>query len=157
MTEKSARGLRRALVTGAVVAGSMLAFSAAAYAGSAYSTVGITAVISGQKFENRAEVWTEISTNYVCAYSQVRGRSTVPTGYMGAKARLFNSSSGTLLSQSTIRYSGNTTPANTWFEVSTCNYSQPSGRSFYSKGMTYHYTGSSYVTYYTYQSPNQTN
>jgi len=147
--------VRRGAAVLALVGTFAIAYAGGAAAGSASSAIGITSVINGQKFENQAVVNVTPSTDKGYGTAKVRGRSSVPAGNMGARARLYTSA-GALVKQSSVVYTTSTYSANTWFSVNTATANLTNGTKYYSQGTSYHWNGSSYVTYTTFKSPTAT-
>ena len=147
--------VRRGAAVLALMGTFAIAYAGGAAAASASSAIGITSVINGQKFENRAVVNVTTSTDTGYATAKVRGRSSVPSGNMGARSRLYTSA-GSLVSQSAVKYTTSAYSANAWFSVNTGTANLKNGTAYYSQGTTYHWNGSSYVTYSTLQSPSVT-
>jgi len=129
--------------------GIFLSISAvAAYAGYAESPWGYYGPILNISYQNRASISTGGNWAYATTEVQNQAFENVPTGYMGAKARMYNSSDS-LVSESDFRYNSQplysmTQSASRWFSGT-----------YYSKGLTQAWNGSGYVTYSTFQSPSQ--
>lgn len=104
----------------------------------------------GYSYENQASVYASDPGYGVFAGTHVANQVNVniPTGYMGAKARLYDSN-GILDTSSSWYY--NSAPQVGMLVLSPYYYS--SGI-YYSYGLTAAYNGSGYSTYYTFQSPN---
>lgn len=151
----ASKHVRRASAVLALAGTFALAYAGGAAAASATSAIGITAVINGQKFENQAVINVDTAANDAKATARVRGRSSVPSGHMGASARMYTAA-GILVASSGAKYTTSTYSANTWFSVSTATKSTVNGTAYYSQGTTYHWNGSSYVSYTTLQSPSVT-
>lgn len=147
--------VRRAAAALAIAGTFAIAYAGGAAAVTASSAIGVTAVINGQKFENQAVIDVDASANDAYAYTKVRGRSSVPSGHMGVRARLYNNT-GALLKQSSVAYNTSAYAANAWFSKSVGTTSAVNGTGYYSQGTSYHWNGSSYVTYTTFQSPTAT-
>lgn len=147
--------VRRGAAVLALMGTFAIAYAGGAAAATASSAIGITSVINGQKFENQAVVTVNGTSNEGYGTSRVRGRSTVPSGHMGANARLYTSA-GAIVKQTATKYTSSTYSANSWFSVNTATASLKNGTAYYSRGTTYHWNGSSYVTYSTLQSPSVT-
>lgn len=120
------------------------------FAGSTESSWGYYGPISGYNYKNRAVL--NVDGNGQLALTSVfkDGSGTVPSGYMGAQARLFKD--GSLYKYSTMQYSSSEASA---FAVSTGYHDGGSG-TYYSYGITAAYNGNGYDTYYTFKSPSQT-
>lgn len=78
---------------------------------------------------------------------QTESSTSVPTGYMGAQARLFDSS-GTLIEYSNMTYNDSPTSI-----MSTLAYTINRPGTYYSHGISAAYTGNGYDYYYTFKSP----
>jgi len=138
--------LRRGVGVGAlgllfVVSGSLTAFAA-----TLYSPVGLTAVIQGQKFENMSAISVPGTTHDYLANAYIRPRSfAVPAGTVGVRARAFDYS-GSLIYQSSAWYNTSTVSTGTWFYFGGGTDPGP-WYEVYSKGLTYIYDGSAWITY----------
>lgn len=134
-------------IAGVAIAGFLIGYApVAASAGDASSSWGYY-TINGVQYRNqatistvsgRASAWTNVGTTSGCASS----------GWMGLRARLFNSA-GSLIQESTIAYNSGCTSL---MDRVTTRYA---GGAWFSYGVTWGWTGSSYSPSYTYQSPNQ--
>ena len=121
-----------------------------ASAADAYSSWGYYGPILGYSYKNQAEVTSNyLGTLGAITYVDTQDYSNVPTGYMGVKAQLYNSSDN-LVAFSDWSY--NNSEAWGWNQGAACS-SCGSGI-YYSKGVTAAYNGNGYNTYYTFQSPN---
>lgn len=144
------RGRAIQLVMAGMIAGLVLGSSVPAFAGHAYSSYGYYTVY-GIGYRNQAGVHT---TSYSCWATTSVGcypARNVPAGYMGALARLYNSS-GSLVRQSSWQYNGSSLGG---MSVLTSDpYSLPTGV-YYSLGQSRAWNGSGYATYNTFRSPNQ--
>lgn len=136
-----------------LMVGILIAMSATlVFAASVSSPYGYYGPILGYSYKNQAKAYTGTGDlagvwAYACVYSE---DGNVPTGYMGARARLYNSS-GSLVKSSSWVYndeplSGMSIPTDIYKTKGT----------YYSKGLTAAYNGDGYTTYYTFQSPNIT-
>lgn len=127
------------IAVAALVLGSVSAAQAGECLGS-YSkrTVG------SYSYNDRAAVNTDTVAGWAYTDIYTTGYVSVPTGYMGAAAQLFNASNGGLCQSSVAYY--NTSPAST-LSVGSGRYIGPSG--FYSMGIVRYYNGSSYNNYLT--------
>ena len=101
----------------------------------------------GYSYQNRAAVG---SNDGVWARTSVQNQvsSDVPTSYMGAAAKLYNSA-GQLREYTDMIYNDSPTRS---MSVITAN--EESSGTYYSKGMTSAYHGNGYNVFSTYQSPN---
>ena len=129
-----------------VLLGLSAGISTPAQAGTADSTIGLFTVY-GVNYTNQATIYTTPgSANASTLITTASG--TVPAGWMGARARLFNSS-GVLIQEGQTSY----TP------VKAAGYGVSTIRSatgtWYSYGVTYSWNGNGYSAYYTFRSPNQ--
>lgn len=108
-----------------------------------------TATVNGRTFR----FWSVIGNNvsgkiYAQTSVCVKSGGDAPTGYMGAKARLYTSD-GTLVNYTGWEYNNSTSGA----VLAGSNFSHSSGY-YYSKGQAQFYNGQSYVTYTCYQTAN---
>ncbi|GAA5037617.1 hypothetical protein GCM10025738_25890 [Microbacterium fluvii] len=135
-----------------IVVTAVLGFVAAmcttsAYSGTANSSWGYYS-LNGQNYKNQAVVETTPSTNSITGATNILTNETacIPSGWAGARARIFNSS-GALIIQSDIRY-------NSGCALSHANliYYTAAG-AWYSYGVTWAWSGSSYNAFYTFKSP----
>ncbi len=127
----------------------VVAGGVAAYAATVYSTVGITAVIQGQKFENRATLTVPGLSHAYSAQAQVTPRTyAVAAGNVGVRARAYFSD-GTLIYQSSAWYNSSSVPAGSWFTFGSGTDPAPFS-SVYSKGTSYIWNGSAWVSYTTF-------
>ena len=144
--------LRRGPVLAALlVVGFLVGFTpAAAIAGTASSPVG-TYTVFGYGYQNQAVIVTLASSSgSASARTNVSPQSgCAPAGYMGARARLFNSA-GSLVQESSTQYNSG---CSTGLIIPT---NRTGHGTWYSYGVTYGYNGGGYSPYYTFQSPNQT-
>lgn len=85
--------------------------------------------------------WGEVDT-----YASHVTSSSVHTGYIGVRARMFRSADGSLVGQSGDSY--NDTMTSAW-DI-TWDSSANLHKSYYSSGISYAWNGSSYTKYYTY-------
>lgn len=120
-----------------------------AYAGAVYGNWGNYGPVNGYSYKNRA--MAQVYNNYLGAGTDVSNQAyvSVPAGYMGAKARLYNSSN-VLVDFSTMEYNSVSVIS---FGVLFQRNSYPRGY-YYSKGITAAYNGNGYTQYTTLQSPN---
>ncbi|MHB9094618.1 MAG: hypothetical protein ACYC21_08080 [Eubacteriales bacterium] len=131
----------------AFMVGILMSISAViAYAATAESPWGYYGPYLNYSYQNKASIVTGSSS--VSAYTDVQNQAfaNVPTGYMGAKAMMYNSSNS-LVAQSDYRY--NTQPL---YSMSQSTSITTHG-TYYSKGLTQAYDGNGYVTYTTFASP----
>lgn len=109
-----------------------------------------TATINGHKYSFTSEVWDRSgSSATVEAVAYVEAETNVPTGYMGANARLYNSS-GSLVKSSGTTY--NTSKISGFFVYSPRTSS--TGQ-YYAQNTGSFYNGNGYSTYTGYKSPIQ--
>lgn len=140
-------------VIGAFLAGALISAPLAATAGTATSAESAYSV-GGRGYNNQAKIVTNTTgsagAGTALAYTSVSTQTgSVPAGYMGARARMFNSS-GTLLQQSGITYNS----ANNVSYMSVNTYRSGHGVR-QSWGVTWGWNGSSYGAFYTFKSPFQ--
>lgn len=119
-----------------------------AYAGVANSNYVSYGPVFGYTYKNQASISTGGTSAAAYTWVQNYDYANVPAGYMGAKARMYNSSN-VLVAQSDYLYNSS----------SSYGFNQMTMRSasgtYYSKGLTQAWNGSAYNTYNTAQSPNQ--
>lgn len=121
------------------------------FAGTTESSWGYYGPISGYSYKNRAllDVSTDGQNAVTSCYKDESG--TVPTGYIGAQARLFKDDS--LYKYSTMEYNTSAVSG----VVARTGYFKGGSGTYYSYGITAAYNGSGYDTYYTFKSPSQNN
>lgn len=119
-----------------------------AYAGVANSVYVSYGPVLGYTYKNQASISTGGSSAAAYTWVQNYNYANVPTGYMGAKAMMYNSA-GTLVTYSDYLY--NSSPSYGFNQMIT----RSASGTYYSKGLTQAWNGSSYYTYNTAQSPNQ--
>ncbi len=100
--------------------------------------------VGSYSYNDRAAVNTDTVAGWAYTDIYTTGFVSVPTGYMGAAAQLFNASNGGLCQSSVVYY--NTSSTST-LSVGSGRYIGPS--SFYSMGIARYYNGSSYNNYLT--------
>lgn len=127
------------------ILGLILCIGTLAYSASAVSPRGYYGPILGYSYQNSANVSNDTR---VYASTKVDAGEAVPTGYMGAQARLFRNDA--LYVTTTMTY--NNTSAWSMSVPTGDGKSFPSG-TYYSKGITAAYNGDGYSNYYTFQSP----
>lgn len=133
----------------AFIVGILFATSTATvFAATATSSWGYYGPYLGYSYKNQAMVSDNVRL-YASTTAANQATGNVPTGYMGAKAMLYNSSNQ-LIDFTSWYY--NNGPANS-LSVPTLGSGFSSG-TYYSKGMTAAYNGNGYNQYYTFQSPN---
>ncbi|PKM47228.1 MAG: hypothetical protein CVV03_04395 [Firmicutes bacterium HGW-Firmicutes-8] len=123
--------------------------TAVAYAATIYSNWGYYGPINGYSYKNRSSLM--ISNGWLNTGADVYNQAVdnIPTGYMGAKARLYNSSNQ-LIDYSSWHY--NSSACNNFgVIISKNNYSHGY---YYGKGQTAAYNGNGYTIYNTFQTPN---
>ena len=146
--EPSRAGSKRRVLVGLLLAGFLLgATPLAAQAGQAVSSWGYFTV-NGVAYKNQATISTSSGSAGAYTLLAKAGSGCIPSGWGGARARLFNSGN-TLVRQSTIQYNSGCTVA---FDVVT---SRTGSGTWYSYGVTWGWNGSAYNPYYTFKSPNQ--
>jgi hypothetical protein len=153
------RNLFKKSLIGLVLIAILMANALAAFAGSATSAQGYYTVYNHNYF-NESSITTGIDPNgkpYANAYTGAmcnpcEPSNSVPAGYLGAKARLFNASNQ-LISQTEFVYNS----SSDWVEYSDSARLSPAvlGAAYYSYGITAAYNGNGYTTYYTFVSPSQ--
>lgn len=132
-----------------LLAGALFGISVgAAIAGTASSPKGYYGPIKGWSYWNQATVHTGSPRIYASTTVSQNGTSNVPSGYMGALARLYKNSA---LCASN-GYSFNSGPANS---LSVPTLSACGSGTYYSYGATAAYNGNGYSYYYTFKSPSQ--
>ena len=142
-----AHSYRTRLTAVALVAGLLLGIGArAGFAASAESSWKVTGTVNGYTYENRSVISN--TGTYAATDDQTTNFVNVPSGYMGVWAGLYESN-GSLCKQSPWYYysgaaGGIGYPTNGTY-CGTGNY--------YSYGESKAYTGSGYVAYHTYTSP----
>lgn len=147
--------MRARLAVTALAAGFMVSFVPAAATADAVSA-NTSYTVNGVAYQNRAEIKTSGSGSNATAggYTRVWPRSqTVAAGWIGARPRLFNASSGALACQGTLVYSTSSLQAGISF-VTACT--RTARGTWYSRGVSYGWTGSGYSPgYSTAQTPYQ--
>lgn len=129
--------------------GIVLGFGTIAYAGTAVGSWKYFGPVFGYSYKNQAYVETRTNAAEAGTTIASDGSGSIPTGYMGAQARLYYN--GDLYASSSTSY---TSSSNTQFEVSIVKGNPPTG-TYHSTGVTQVYNGNGYDTYYTNQSPSQ--
>ncbi|WP_152529369.1 hypothetical protein [Nocardiopsis chromatogenes] len=140
---------RRRIVAAAALVGLTLGLATPpALAATASSPLGYIGPIAGKNYSNQAVV-SDQSVNYNL-YAATRNNSrsgNLPTGYLGARPRLYKGTS--LCSQGAWYYNTGTASG-----ISTSRHTNGCGRGSYnSYGVTRHYNGNGYDSYYTFRSP----
>lgn len=142
MVRRNLKGAAFAFILGILFATS----ATAVFAASASSPYGYYGPYQGYSYKNMADI---ISGSGVWGYADVYNQTSdsVPTGYMGAEGRVFNSA-GNLVASSNMKYnssaaSGLLVPSETYYSSGT----------YYSYGITAAYNGNGYNEYYTLKSP----
>lgn len=135
-----------AVLVAALLIGLGIGQVSVANAGTASSATGYFTVY-GINYYNSAVIIT--SSGQVAASTRIGSNSgIVSTGWVGARARMFNSG-GSLVQESSNYYNS----------IPVYSISVPTNRSaygtWYSYGVTYSWNGGGYSPYYTYLSPNQ--
>lgn len=147
LTRQPAKFVIYALVLGVFFGG-----AGTALAGTASSPYYYYGPVLGYNYDNQATVVAETSPlvgAWAATWVGQDGYLSVPPGYMGAKARLYDSS-GILREASNWVYNNSSANA---FDVLTPTDSTPG--TYYSYGISAAYNGNGYYTYYTYVSPYQ--
>lgn len=137
----------RALFTGLLLTGFVIGLApAAAQAGTATSATGSFSV-NGISYRNQAQIST--SPGSAGAFTILfRSSGCIPSGWGGARARLFNSANS-LVQESTIGYNSGCV---TGFDRVTTRSASGTWNSY---GVTWGWNGSGYSPVYTFRSPNQ--
>lgn len=148
--------IRARLTVAALAAGFMVSFVPVA-ANADANSANTNYTVNGVGYANRAEIKTSGSGSSATAggYTRVWPRTqTVGGGWVGARPRVFNASSGALACQGAIAY--NTSPLSAGISfVTACN--RTARGTWYSRGTSYGWTGSGYSAgYSTAQTPYQT-
>lgn len=139
--------LRKVMALAAVIGFSFAIGVAPAQAATAYSPKGYYGPYAGYSYDNQAVVSNNTFV-YAATYVDTQNGGTVPTGYMGALARLYK---GSALCKSN-GYSYNNGAASGISE-STGGSNCGSG-TYYSYGASAAYNGNGYNYVYTFKSPN---
>ena len=140
-------GWQRSVMVALVVGFTVGAGATLAAAGTATSAFGYS-TINGHEYQNYATIVT--STNNARAYTVTKWNSGGTTaGWAGARGRLFTSG-GALSCEGTTSYN----PYDNWTATGYSCTRTTSG-AWYSYGVSYGWTGSSYSPFYTFKSPNQ--
>lgn len=110
-----------------------------------------TPTINGHEYTFTSEVWTRVISSLatVEAVARVAAETNVPTGYMGANARLYNSS-GSLVKSSGTTYNTSKISAFYVYSPRTSTLGQ-----YYAQNTGSFYNGNGYTTYTGYKSPIQ--
>lgn len=137
-----------ALLTGVLLGGGITSASAVGTADSSTAQFSV----NGITYYDFARV-TANSNGTVYASTWIRGASTVPAGWAGVNGRLFRSS-GAMVGESGFYYNGSSMPAGNQLVNTTGHNARGT---FYSYGVARGWNGSSYNSYYTFQSPYQNN
>ncbi len=138
----------RSILAVVAVAGAVVISSAGpALAATAYGSWGYYGPYAGFSYKNQSYV---SNSPWLVARSRVRETSgaTVPTGYIGILPRLYKN---TALCAQPSDYSYNSTPV-VGYDVPV--YGACGSGAYNSYGVTKAWTGTSYVAYYTFRSPN---
>lgn len=122
-----------------------------AYAGTANSGVGVFGPVYGHTYQNYASVITSGGSANARTYSGPTG-SSVPSGYVGSRGRLFTSG-GALSCEGSNDYNTQALSSGTYWNGLSC-YRYSSG-AWYSYGVSLAFNGSGYNSNYTFRSPNQ--
>lgn len=133
-------------------------FATVAFAsGTAYSNWYNYGPLNGYSYKNQSIVKsinhtpTDPGTLEAGATVSNRQNVSVPTGYMGAQAWLYDNNTGALVSSGGWLYNGAPTPSFTQW-TSNCNWAT-SGHNYYGSGWTKAWSGSSYWIYQTNNTP----
>lgn len=131
-------------------AGIVLGSAGTSMASSTCSPYGYYGLIDGNQYYNQACIATVSSGANATTWVGGNQSSTVPTGYMGGYARLYNASG------SLKEYAGwvfNNSPV---YAMAVTTPTDGVHQSYYSYGITAAYNGNGYNYIYTYQSPDLT-
>jgi hypothetical protein len=131
----------------AIVVGAGTAPSIAAVA---YSSVG-QYTVGSYTYRNYATVNTNPGIANAITDTAPWG-FTAPSGWVGARGRLFTSG-GALSCEGTNQYKSGSTPSGTYFGAASC--SRLTSGTWYSYGVSLGWNGSGYQSFYTFLSPNQ--
>ncbi len=134
-----------------LLVGIILGVSTMVFAGSTISEWGYYGPYSGYSYKNRALLDVDGNGQNAMTSVYYTGSGTVPSGYMGAQARLFKN--GSLYKYSTMQYNSS---ADYGFVAST-GYASGGSGTYYSYGITAAFNGNGYNNFYTFQSPSQNN
>ncbi|OPX87833.1 MAG: hypothetical protein A4E53_02331 [Pelotomaculum sp. PtaB.Bin104] len=132
--------------TCAFIIGLLISVNAIAFAAEVESQWLMFNDSNGNWYSNQAKAIANI--NGVYGYTWMDSNNTLPAGYLGAKACLYNSA-GSLIKSSSIKY---TTTSIDWVSQAT-SYQIWSG-TYYSKGVTYYFDGDGYIAEDTLKTPN---
>lgn len=117
----------------------------------AYGSWGSYGPQAGYAYRSRSGVnGQNLPRNYATLTVEVTSGGNAPPGYIGAQARMYKSN-GALCADTGMQYNAN---AASGYTVPTLG-SPCIGQTIYSKGRSQAWTGSSYNSYSSFQSPNQ--
>jgi hypothetical protein len=119
------------------------------FAGTASSSTGYYGPFLGYYYKNYATITVDGNGQNATTTVSNDGSGYIPTGYMGAQARLYKNDA--LYKYSTMGYSS--APVISFF--ATTGWSSGGSGTYYSYGMTAAYNGNGYTNYYTFISPSQ--
>jgi hypothetical protein len=140
------RNIRKIVST--FVCGIVLGLGTTAFAATYTSSIwGYYGPFVGYSYKNKADC-ADSTRVYASTTVSSQGTSSVPAGYMGAKASLYKNDA--LYEYTSMYY---TTTAAVSTSVPTSGGTNAPSGTYYSKGITAAYNGNGYSTYYTYQSP----
>lgn len=122
-----------------------------AAAGTAYGLQAYYGPVGGYSYWNQSYIVTATGTDSARVINSVDGSGNAPGGYMGVLARGYNANSGALVCSYGWQYSPGSTHSMNYL----CTFTGSSSSSYYSRGQTKAWTGTSYNTYATFASPNQ--
>jgi hypothetical protein len=147
---KSKLRLSAAIIVGILLLG---IFASTAYAtGTAYSNWSYYGPVNGYSYKNQSIVSSTDGSKLEAGETVSNQQNvSVPTGYMGAEAWLYNSTTGSLVDNSGWLYNGAPTPYFTQWTNNDSN--SPGGDYYYGAGWTKAWNGSSYPTYQAYNTP----
>lgn len=148
MNKKNLRKVVSTFIVGIILGVSTMSV----LAGVAEGAWGYYGPVQGYSYKNIARVYVSETSGWTYAQSYVEkdGSGIIPTGYMGAQARLYKNDA--LEKTAALVY--NTADVTSLSSATTASYQGGAG-TYYSKGITLAFNGSGYDTYTTFQSPNQ--
>lgn len=106
----------------------------------------------GYNYENSAAVALTNGSFAPWTYVKTQNGASVPAGYMGANARLYNANTNALVYKTGMDYLDSSSN-----NFSTVYFGGQLSGSYYSYGVTAAYNGNGYTDYYTFKSPSLTN
>lgn len=146
---KVSHGIKSALF-GALVGGVVGWGGGLAYASTVFANPGYIGPINGINYVNNTSIENS-PDRQVSTIIGKNGSGTVPTTWMGARARSFKNSNDTLCNQGNWGY--NASPAATFAKAAGVGASGCGVGYYYSYGVTQEYNGNGYNSHFTYKSP----